>query len=405
MGPRTPSSTVLILNAGSSSLKFALVDSGAGDRVLSGLAEPLGTDEAEMSVDGPDGSTQSRLNGTDHRAAVAAIIAEVTRLDPGLQPVGVGHRVVHGGERYADSVVITDEVVAAIEEFAPLAPLHNPPALRGIKAVHAAWPDMPQVAVFDTAFHQSMPPRAYRYAVPSAWYERHGVRRYGFHGTSHRYVSARAAELLGRDPADLALVVAHLGNGCSATAVLGGRSVDTTMGLTPLEGLVMGTRSGDVDPGMFAYLDDEWGMSAHAVTTALNTRSGLLGLSGLTNDMREIWEAGDQGHAAARLAVDVFVYRLAKSIAGLVVGLGGLDALVFTGGIGENDHRVRALTVEALGFLGLSLDGARNAEHGRASGGRVGSGTGPEVLVVPTDEELMIALDTIRLTTPDTGKE
>ncbi len=405
MGPTTPSSTVLILNAGSSSLKFALVDSGAGDRVLSGLAERLGSDEAQMRVDGPDGNRRSPLGGTDHRAAVAAIIAEVTRLDAGLQPVGVGHRVVHGGERFADSVVITDEVVAAIEEFAPLAPLHNPPALRGIAAVHTAWPDMPQVAVFDTAFHQSMPPRAYRYAVPSAWYEHHGVRRYGFHGTSHRYVSARAAELLGRDPADLALVVAHLGNGCSATAVLAGRSVDTTMGLTPLEGLVMGTRSGDVDPGMFAYLDDEWGMSAHAVTAALNTQSGLLGLSGLTNDMRELWEAVDRRHAAARLAVDVFVYRLAKSIAALVVGLGGLDALVFTGGIGENDPRVRAMTVEALGFLGLSIDGARNAEHGRTSQGRVGSGTGPEVLVVPTDEELMIALDTLRLTTPGAERE
>ncbi len=406
MAPTTPpSSTVLVINAGSSSLKFALVDSGSGDRVLSGLAERLGTDDAALRVDGPDGGTRGALDGTDHRAAVAAIIAEVRRLGTSLQPVGVGHRVVHGGERFADSVVITEDVIDAVQEFSPLAPLHNPPGLLGIKAVLAAWPDMPQVAVFDTAFHQTMPPRAYRYAVPAAWYEQQGVRRYGFHGTSHRYVSARAADLLGRHPDDLALVVAHLGNGCSATAVLGGRSVDTTMGLTPLEGLVMGTRSGDVDPGVFAYLDDQWGMSAHAVTNSLNKESGLLGLSGLTNDMREIWLAVDEGHAGARLAVEVFVYRLAKSIAGLVVGLGGLDALVFTGGIGEHDGRMRAETVRALGFLGLTIDEARNTEHGRSSHGRIGAGDGPEVLVVPTDEELMIALDTIRLTRPIAEKE
>ena len=223
------------------------------------------------------------------------------------------------------------------------------------------------------------------------------MRRYGFHGTSHRYVSGRAAELLGRDPRDLALVVAHLGNGCSATAVLGGRSVDTTMGLTPLEGLVMGTRSGDVDPGVFGYLGQEGRLSVDDVTGALNTRSGLLGLSGLTNDMRELWQAREAGDENASLAIDVFVHRLAKAIAGLVVGLGRLDALVFTGGIGENDARTRAMTVDALGFLGLGLDTERNNGHGRSSDGRVGSGGGPEVLVVPTDEELMIALDTIRL--------
>jgi acetate kinase len=390
------SQTVLVINAGSSSLKFALVDSGSGDRVLSGLAERLGGD-ATLRVSGPEGEHPVPLAGADHDAAVSAILGAVAGLDPLLHPVGVGHRIVHGGERFADSVLITDEVVAAVEEFAPLAPLHNPPGLLGIRAVRSVWPDMPQVAVFDTAFHQSMPPRAFRYAVPAPWYTEHGVRRYGFHGTSHRFVSGRTAEILGRDPADLALVVAHLGNGSSATAVLGGRSVDTTMGLTPLEGLVMGTRSGDVDPGLFGYLGDECGMSAHEVTRALNTRSGLLGLSELTNDMREMWQARDAGHPGARLAIDVFVYRLAKHLAGLVVALGRLDALTFTGGIGENDARVRAMTVQALGFLGLRLDPERNLAHGRGSGGRIGTGDGAEILVVPTDEERMIAMDTIRL--------
>ncbi len=364
MPDQAPSSTVLVINAGSSSLKFALIDSGSGGRVLSGLAERLGSDEAWLRLDGPEGRSEGPLDGTSHRSAVGAIVDAVGGLEPSLHPVGVGHRVVHGGERFSDSVLISEDVIDAIEEFSPLAPLHNPPGLLGIKAALHAWPDVPQVAVFDTAFHQTMPPRAYRYAVPETWYAEYGVRRYGFHGTSHRYVSARTAELLGQDPADLAVVVAHLGNGCSATAVLGGRSVDTTMGLTPLEGLVMGTRSGDIDPGIFTYLDDAHGLSAHAVTTLLNQESGLLGLSGATNDMREMWEAFDAGDERAALAVDVFVYRLATAIAGLVVGLGRLDALAFTGGIGEHDDRVRARTVSALGFLGLTLDADRNAGHG-----------------------------------------
>ena len=392
-----PSPKVLVVNAGSSSLKFALVDSSTGDRVVDGLAERLGTEEARLVTTGSDGTSEGAMDGTDHRAAVSAILAAISRLDRDLWPVGVGHRVVHGGERFAESVVITGEVIAAIETFAPLAPLHNPPGLLGIRAVADEWPDMPQVAVFDTAFHQTMPPHAYRYAVPTSWYTELGVRRYGFHGTSHRYVSGRAAELLGRDPEDLAIVVAHLGNGCSATAVRGGRSVDTTMGLTPLEGLVMGTRSGDVDPGVFGYLGEEGALSVEDVTGALNTESGLLGLSGLTNDMRELWQARERGDEEAALAIDVFVHRLAKAVAGLVVGLGRLDALVFTGGIGENDARTRAMTVGALGFLGLELDPERNRDHGRSSDGRVGSGGGPDVLVVPTDEELMIVLDTIRL--------
>ncbi|MFN8196641.1 MAG: acetate kinase [Nocardioidaceae bacterium] len=397
MSSSAASETVLVINAGSSSLKFALVDARSGARLSSGLAERLGSDHAALRVEGLGSQGTGPLGGGDHRAAVAHILDLVRGLDPSQQPVGVGHRVVHGGERFADSAVITDDVVEAIERFSPLAPLHNPPGLLGIRAVAEAWPDLPQVAVFDTAFHQTMPEHAYRYAVPEAWYAENGVRRYGFHGTSHRYVSGRAAELLGRDPGELALLVAHLGNGCSATAVLGGRSVDTTMGLTPLEGLVMGTRSGDVDPGLFGFLEEARGMSASAVGAALNQQSGLLGLSGVTNDMRALWEAADGGHHGATLAVHVFVYRLAKALSALVVGLGRLDALVFTGGIGENDDRVRAMTVERLGFLGLEVDAHLNAGHPRGSVGRIGTGNGPEVLVVPTDEELMIAQDTVRL--------
>lgn len=392
---------VLVLNAGSSSLKFVLVDPESSERRLSGIAERLGTDEAELHVASDGGpSTTTALDPGDHRSAVAAILEATQRLPEDARPHAVGHRVVHGGEEFSDSVVIDDKVVAAIETFSALAPLHNPPALLGIEAVSAAWPDIQQVAVFDTAFHQTMPASAYRYAVPDVWYADLGVRKYGFHGTSHRYVSQQAADLLGRPGEELALVVAHLGNGCSATAVLGGRSVDTTMGLTPLEGLVMGTRSGDIDGGVFQYLHDEARLSAAEVTDALNKRSGLLGLSGLTNDMREVQAAAASGDSRASLAVDVFVYRLAKHVAALVVGLGRLDALVFTGGIGENDAVIRTRTLAALGFLGLAVDDAANATHGRRTDGRISvAGTDPMALVVPTDEELMIALDARRLTT------
>jgi acetate kinase len=386
--------SVLVLNAGSSSLKFAVVDPVSGERAIMGIAERLGTDEAQLTVgDGADGEDSSPLDGTDHAGAVGAILAEVRSVGGSGHPAAVGHRVVHGGERFAESVLIDDDVLEAIATFSPLAPLHNPPALLGIRAVRDSWPDTPQVAVFDTAFHQTMPPKAYRYAVPEEWYTRHRVRRYGFHGTSHRFVTGRAAELLARPVDDLALVVAHLGNGCSAAAVLGGKSVETTMGLTPLEGLVMGTRSGDVDPALFDYLAAEAGLSAARVTEALNTESGLLGLSGRTNDMREIAAAARDGDDRARLAVEVFVHRLAKAVAGLVVPLGRLDALVFTGGIGEHDADVRARTIDALAFLGIRLDASANADAGRRSAGLISAGDGPSVLVVPTDEELMIAVD------------
>jgi acetate kinase len=389
---------VLVFNAGSSSLKFAAVDLATGVRTLTGLAERLGTSGATMTMfhQGQADDSHEVADGTHHEAVSAALEA-ARALPPPMRPTGVGHRIVHGGEQFTESVLVTDTVEAAIRRLGALAPLHNPPGLEGIDAVRAVWPELAQVAVFDTAFHHTMPARAYRYAVPDEWYSGLGVRRYGFHGTSVRYVSGRAAELLEQHATELALVVAHLGNGCSATAVLGGRSVDTTMGLTPLEGLVMGSRSGDIDPGLFGYLARQASMSGEQVLDALNTRSGLLALSRVSNDMREIQAAADQGDVHAALAVDVFVYRLAKAVSGLVVGMGRLDALVFTGGIGEHSSRVRGDVVALLGFLGLRLNEAANAVHGEGTRGRIDCGGAPSAMVVATDEELMIARDTSRL--------
>jgi acetate kinase len=398
---------VLVLNAGSSSLKFALVDAATGARTLSGRAERLGTPQARVLRSNGDGdSTEQPMPEAGHGEVVAAVLGALEEEADGTEALlGVGHRVVHGGERFTESVLVDDRVLAAIDEFSRLAPLHNPAARLGIDAVRAALPDVPQVAVFDTTFHQSMPRRTHRYAVPEEWYTRFGVRRYGFHGTSDRFVSRQAALALGRPVEELALVVAHLGNGCSATAVLGGRSVDTTMGLTPLEGLVMGTRSGDIDPAVFGYLAREAGLTVDEVTDVLNTGSGLLGLSGIGNDIRAVEEAAARGDDRALLALEVFVHRLAKAVAALVVSLGRLDALVFTGGVGENDPQVRRAVVGALGFLGLALDADANERHGRETGGRISASTSPVALVVPTDEERLIAEDTARLVlatpTPD----
>jgi acetate kinase len=388
---------VLVLNSGSATVKFALIDPGSGRRVLGGQAERVGTAEAALHVqrEGGGDPVAEPLTDGSYQAVIARILGDLPGSGPGL--VGAGHRVVHGGPRFTASVLVDDEVIAAIRALTHLAPLHNPANLAGIEAVRAARPDLPQVAVFDTAFHQTMPPLAFRYAVPEEWYTRYGVRRYGFHGTSHRFVSERAAALLGRPPDELRLVTAHLGNGCSLAAVRDGVSVDTTMGLTPLEGLVMGTRSGDVDPGVFGYLADQAGLTVDQLTDALNTASGLQGLSGVGNDMRTVESTAAGGDERARLALEVFVYRLAKAVAGMVVGLERLDALVFTGGIGEHSAEVRRRVLARLAFLGLAEDAEANARHGRTTGGRI-SPDGPVLaLVVPTDEELMIARDTARL--------
>ena len=386
---------VLVLNSGSSSVKFALLAPGTGERLMTGIGERLGTPAAVLRVQQfPAAAVEERLPEGSHRAVVTRVLDRLNAGHPGVHLLGAGHRVVHGGELFTSSIRVDDSVMAAVRSCSHLAPLHNPANLAGIEAVRSVLPDLPQVAVFDTAFHQTMPPHAFRYAVPEEWYTDHGVRRYGFHGISHQFVSEQTAAMLGRPPRELRLVTAHLGNGCSATAVRDGVSVDTTMGLTPLEGLVMGTRSGDVDPGLLGYLAGRVGMNVDELTRALNVDSGLQGLSGVGNDMRTVVAAAADGNERARLAVEVFVYRLSKAIAGLVVGLERLDALVFTGGIGENSAVVRSLVLSQLGFLGMAEDVAANADHGRHTGGRI-SLAGPVLaLVVPTDEELLIARDT-----------
>ncbi|TNF37174.1 MAG: acetate kinase [Deltaproteobacteria bacterium] len=391
---------IFVLNCGSSSAKFAVIDADNGREHVSGIAQRLGS--AEASLDWKvDGTKHTRaLPGAGHDAGLRAAVDVLDELGLTGGLAGVGHRVVHGGSRFLGSVIITPAVVRQVEDCIPLGPLHNPPNLIGIAIAQELFPALQQVAVFDTAFHQTMPARAYTYPVPHSWLEDDEVRRYGFHGTSHRFVAAEAVRLLELDPHDHALVTAHLGNGSSATAVLNGRSVDTTMGLTPLEGLMMGTRSGSVDPAIIGHIARVRGMDPLAVLDALNKQSGLLGVSGLSNDLRTLEEAAEDGHERARLAIDILVYTLAKSIAGLVVPLGRLDALVFTGGIGENSSLVRGRVIEQLGFLGLTLDADANARCIRGVGGRVTRSTRPQAVVVNTNEELLIARDTAALVAP-----
>lgn len=387
---------ILVFNCGSSSVKGAVLDSADGRRLLSCLAEKLGSAEASMHFTTAAGKHSASLAaGHDHAAAAAALMDELARLGLLARIAAIGHRVVHGGERFTASTLIDEAVMADIEACIALAPLHNPAHIAGIRAAQAAFPQLPQVAVFDTAFHQTLPDYAYRYAVPETLYSRYGVRRYGFHGTSYRYVAAQSARLLGCDPADLGLVIAHLGNGASVCAVRNGVSQDTSMGLTPLEGLVMGTRSGDVDPALFAFLHDNADMDLAAVNRMLNQESGLLGLSCLSNDCRTLEAAAEEGHAGAQRALAVFAYRLAKYVAAMTVAAGRLDALVFTGGIGENSARVRAQVLGHLQVLGLAVDAAANRAACRGASGVISPpGCTPLALVVPTDEEAMIARDT-----------
>ena len=388
---------VLVLNCGSSSAKFAVIDPATSTEEVSGIAQRLGSPDASLDWK-RDGTKASRpIPGAGHEQALRAIGDLLNELGLTEELIGIGHRVVHGGSKFAGSMAITPEVVAKVEECIPLGPLHNPPNLVGIRLAQELFPDLPQVAVFDTAFHQTMPEVAYTYPVPHEWLERYGVRRYGFHGTSHRYVARQALQLTGLSPENHRLVTAHLGNGCSCAAVRDGRSVDTTMGLTPLEGVMMGTRSGSVDPAIIGHLAVALGRPADQILDALNKKSGLLGVSGLSNDMRTIENAAADGHARSRFAFDLFCYVLAKAIAALVVPLGRLDALVFTGGIGENSVAVRERTVAHLGFLGLTIDPEANAAHGRGQSGRITEETRPQALVVPTNEELMIALDTAEI--------
>jgi acetate kinase len=390
--PRAPA--IFVVNCGSSSLKFACF---VGSALLAeGVFERLGSAEARgrWVCDGQKGSGE--FHDASHESAVRAAVEILERsMGKPLRIDGVGHRVVHGGEFFRSACVIDEGVLEKIHSCGNLAPLHNPANLLGIGVARKLFPGVPHVAVFDTAFHQTLPERASLYAIPYELYERHGVRRYGFHGTSHAYVARRAAEAMGKRLEQLHLITAHLGNGCSACAVREGRSIDTTMGLTPLEGLVMGTRSGDVDPGLAPFLERVAGMSPEEVADLLNRRSGLLGISGLSNDMRTVTAAAAGGHARAALAVEIFCYRLAKAILALGAGLDRVDALVFTGGIGENSPLVREKAILGLGILGAEIDPELNDNHGRATAGRITSGTSRLLgLVIPTNEELAIAQTT-----------
>jgi acetate kinase len=391
-----PARNILVINCGSSSIKFALVNEAHTQFTLSGLAERLGSHDAELHWQRGGEQDSLMIPNGDHRAALAQLLPLVQGASGGKLH-GIGHRVVHGGEHFTAASRLDEATLRAIRATAPLAPLHNPANLQGIEAAIKLYPHLPQVAVFDTAFHQTLPEHAFRYALPDSLYREHGVRRYGFHGTSHRYVSRRATELAGLSVGDSSWLVAHLGNGCSTCAIVNGQSRDTSMGLTPLEGLVMGTRSGDVDPNLHSHLARTLGWSLERIEQLLNQESGLLGLSGLSNDMRSLEQAREQGHAGATLAIEVFCYRLAKSLAAMSCALPQLDGLIFTGGIGENSPLIRSKTVAHLTLFNLALDKEANARTIRGVAGSIQAYGHPRVLVVPTNEERQIALDTLAL--------
>ncbi|WP_144777109.1 acetate kinase [Marinobacter maritimus] len=387
---------ILVVNCGSSSLKLALFDENE-NKLASALAERLNRNDAFAKID-DDNRTVVLPNGANHKQALQALVSTLRErhLMPGT-PTSIGHRVVHGGETFREAILIDNDVVKAIEDCASLAPLHNPVALAGIEATLEQFPDIPQIAVFDTAYHQTLAPRAYLYALPESYYRDWSVRRYGFHGISHFFMANEAARRLDKSPATTSIISAHLGNGCSITAIKDGLSVDTSMGLTPLEGLVMGTRSGDIDPSIFSYLCSR-GMSLSEVDRALNHESGLLGISGQTNDMRSLCELADQGHEPSALAIEIFCFRLAKYVGAMMASLSCLDALVFTGGIGENSSRVREKTLSHLALLGFNMDADMNAHHGRYSDGRIDDAASRfPVLIIPTNEELVIAREAARL--------
>ncbi|PWU07245.1 MAG: acetate kinase [Verrucomicrobia bacterium] len=386
---------VLVLNSGSSSLKFAVVEPSCGRLLFSGIVDRLGTQESELQIKLPAACKKTIPTPfADHHKSLDTIFPYLK--DFGI--IGVGHRVVHGGEKFHESVVIDDAAQSAIADCAVIAPLHAPANLTTIQVARKKFPNLPQVAVFDTAFHQTLPPYAYRYAVPQQWYEQYGIRKYGFHGTSHCYVSQEASRLLGIGIEDLQLLTAHLGNGASVCAIRNGKSVDTSMGLTPLEGLIMGTRSGDIDANVLLFLHQQTGLSLAEITDVLNKKSGLLGLSGVGNDMRVLLEEKAKGHCGAALAVEAFCYRLARHLLAAAAGLDRIDALIFTGGIGENSPPIRERALEHLRILGTAIDPKLNGEHGESSAGRITSSDSKVLaMVIHTNEELLIARETVRL--------
>ena len=388
------SSVVLVLNAGSSSLKYSLVEADSGESLGGGLVERIGESRGLLTHRSPSGEKRIEQVFATHEDALTAVLDAFETQGPALAEVvlaAIGHRVVHGGARFGAPVLVDDHVVSEVRRLIPLAPLHNPANLEGIEVARRLFPDLPQVAVFDTAFHQTLPDYAYTYAVPRSWRDEHRIRRYGFHGTSHAFVSREAARLLGRDPEDVNLIVLHLGNGASATAVAGGRSVDTSMGLTPLEGLVMGTRSGDIDPSLHAHLHRECGWSIEEIDRILNRDSGLKGLAG-ENDFRELHRMMQDGDEAAKLAFEVYCYRIRKYVGAYAAVLGRVDGIAFTAGVGQHSPAVRATSLRGLETWGIEVDAARNeAATGREPAVVSAEGSRVAVLVVPTDEEWEIA--------------
>jgi acetate kinase len=392
---------VLVINTGSSSIKYQLYRMPEAEVLARGVLERIGEEQSTLTHR-HDGETQhiaSKIK--DHKDGLELISntlvdKEIGVIDTISEIGAVGHRVVHGGEEFTGSVLIDDKVVGSIEKFSELAPLHNPPNLMGIRAAQHKLPHAKQVACFDTAFHSTIPEVAYTYALPYELYEKHRIRRYGFHGTSHRYVARRAAALMGKHKYGINAITCHLGNGCSITAVKEGRSVDTSMGFTPLEGLVMGTRSGDFDPAILFYLGEK-GYDIESLNTLCNKKSGLLGISGLSNDMRNLEELVRKGDGRARIAIDIFCYRIRKYIGAYSAVLGKVDALVFTGGIGENSAFVRGQVSSGLTHLGIQLDSAANASTAGTEKDISGAESGVKVLVIPTNEEAAIAKDTYKL--------
>ncbi len=394
---------VLVINAGSSSLKYQLIDMDDHTVVAKGLCERIGIDGSKLTHKNLVKKTETVFEKAmkDHSDAIAMVIDALTSSECGviasMEEIGaVGHRVVHGAETFADSCIIDEKVMDALKECIPLAPLHNPANIIGIEACAKLMPSTPQVGVFDTAFHQTMPACSYMYALPYEMYEKHRIRKYGFHGTSHKFVSAEAAKLLGKPIEELKIITCHLGNGSSVSAVKNGKCVDTSMGFTPLDGVVMGTRCGSIDPAVVTYLVENCGFTAKEVDSMMNKQSGVLGVSGVSSDFRDLTTAADSGNERAKLATEMFSYSVKKLVGAYAASMGGVDAVVFTGGIGENDGRYRNAITEGLEFMGIKLDAEKNKLRGVAQDISAEDAT-TKTLVIPTNEELMIALDTERL--------
>ena len=394
---------IFVINAGSSSLKYQLIDIETEAVLAKGLCERIGIENSKLNHT-PQGGDKIVIEKDmkDHSDAIMMVLNALTDKEHGViadmsEISAVGHRVVHGGESFSGSVIINDEVKAALEECVPLAPLHNPANLIGISACEKAMPGVPQVGVFDTAFHQTMPKEAYMYALPYELYTEHKIRRYGFHGTSHKYVSEKAAAFLGKDIKDLKIITCHLGNGSSITAVDGGKSVATSMGFTPLAGVVMGTRSGSIDPAIIKFIADTKNMDVAKIDALLNKESGVYGISGVSSDFRDLDTEASKGNERAQLALDMFVYSVRKYIGAYAVQMGGVDAIVFTAGVGENDAKMRAAITKDLEFMGISVNLEKNAASRGVEADVSADDAKVKVLVIPTNEELMIARDTAEL--------